>query len=152
MLDFFKTLLDGQRPTESSASGQDESELAAACLLVEAAAMDGDIDPAERRRILELLRERFQLPADEADGLLDAAEAQAAESVEWHGFTNTIKNTFSEEERIKLIEMLWEVAYADGELHDYEASLLRRVGGLIYVSDRDRGEAHNRVRARLGLD
>ena len=46
--------------------------------------------------------------------------------------------------------MLWEVVYADGELHDYEASLLRRVSGLLYVSDWDSGEARKRVRSRLG--
>ena len=48
--------------------------------------------------------------------------------------------------------MLWDVAYADGELHDLEASLLRRIGGLLYVSDRERGEARKRVLARRGLD
>jgi uncharacterized tellurite resistance protein B-like protein len=47
--------------------------------------------------------------------------------------------------------MLWEVAYADGVLHDYEHNLLRRIAGLIYVTDRDRGLARNRVLARLGL-
>jgi uncharacterized tellurite resistance protein B-like protein len=47
--------------------------------------------------------------------------------------------------------MLWEVAYADGTLHDYEASLLRRITGLLYVSDRESGEARKRVLARLGL-
>jgi uncharacterized tellurite resistance protein B-like protein len=47
--------------------------------------------------------------------------------------------------------MMWEVAYADGALHDYEASLLRRVTGLLYVSDRESGEARKRVLARLGL-
>ena len=56
-----------------------------------------------------------------------------------------------EEERIGVIEMLWEVAYADGELHDYEASLLRRVAGLLYVSDRANGEARLRVMAKLGI-
>jgi uncharacterized tellurite resistance protein B-like protein len=50
-----------------------------------------------------------------------------------------------------MIEMLWEVVYADGELHDLEASLLRRVGGLLYVSDRDRGAARMRVLNRLGI-
>ena len=48
--------------------------------------------------------------------------------------------------------MLWEVAYADGVLHDYEANLLRRVGGLIYVNDRERGDARRRVLARIDAD
>ena len=50
-----------------------------------------------------------------------------------------------------MIEMLWEVVYADGQLHDYEASLLRRVTGLLYVSDRDSGEARLRVMEKLGI-
>ena len=49
----------------------------------------------------------------------------------------------------RVIEMAWEVAYADGELHDHEANLLRRLGGLLYVSDRERGDARKRVLARL---
>ena len=48
--------------------------------------------------------------------------------------------------------MLWEVVYADGELHDYEASLLRRIAGLLYVPDRESGEARKRVLARLGVE
>ena len=50
-----------------------------------------------------------------------------------------------------ILELLWEVGYADGQLHDYEASLLRRVAGLLYVSDRESGEARLRVMARLGI-
>ncbi|MEO1016823.1 MAG: TerB family tellurite resistance protein [Pseudomonadota bacterium] len=152
MMNFFKTLLEGERPSREIASDHDESELAWACLLVEAASMDGTIDEAERTRICDLLQGRFHLSEEKTRDLLDRALARAEDSVELHGFTSVIKNAFSDEERLKLIEMLWEVAYADGELHDYEASLLRRVGGLIYVSDRDRGDAHARVRARLGLD
>jgi uncharacterized tellurite resistance protein B-like protein len=66
-------------------------------------------------------------------------------------FTRTIKDGYSPEDRVEIIEMLWEVAYADGVLHDYEANLLRRVGGLIYVSDQDRGDARKRVLTRMGL-
>ena len=61
-----------------------------------------------------------------------------------------IKDRFPHEERLELMEMLWEVAYADGVLHDFEASLMRRISGLIYVSDRDSGAARKRALARLG--
>jgi uncharacterized tellurite resistance protein B-like protein len=71
--------------------------------------------------------------------------------VQWHGFTTAIKDGFEPAERVELIEMLWEVVYADGQLHDYEASLLRRIAGLLYVSDRNSGEARKRVLARLGM-
>ncbi len=66
--------------------------------------------------------------------------------------TRTINERWSREERIGLIEMLWEVAYADGVLDKYEDSLLRRVGGLVYVPDRERGLARQRVLRRLGID
>ncbi|PKQ01791.1 MAG: TerB family tellurite resistance protein, partial [Alphaproteobacteria bacterium HGW-Alphaproteobacteria-12] len=58
---------------------------------------------------------------------------------------------YSEEERVGVIEKMWEVVYADGVLDDYEANLLRRVAGLIYVPDRESGQARQRVIARLGI-
>jgi uncharacterized tellurite resistance protein B-like protein len=129
----------------------EERQIAAAALLVEAASMDSEFRAEERAKIAELLQSRFGLGAGEAAELLAEAERAAAESVQWQGFTHTIKEGFAPAERIEVIEMLWEVAYADGQLHDYEASLLRRITGLLYVSDRESGEARKRVLARLGL-
>jgi len=80
------------------------------------------------------------------------AQDQHAESVHLHRYTKTIKDRFSEAERVELIELLWEVVYADGELHAHESNLLRRIGGLIYVSDRDRGDARKRVMQRLNAE
>ena len=59
-----------------------------------------------------------------------------------------MRNHFSEEERVKMIEMLWEVVYADGDLDDFEANMMRSVTGLLYVSDRESGDARKRVLAR----
>jgi uncharacterized tellurite resistance protein B-like protein len=146
--------LFGAGAEQSPAAGRhsfEERQLAAAALLVEAASMDSDFGTAERATIGELLRSRFGLSAAEADELLGEAEQAAGASVQWQGFTRAVNDGFAPEERIFVIEMLWEVAYADGRLHDYEASLLRRVTGLLYVSDRDSGEARKRVLARLGL-
>jgi uncharacterized tellurite resistance protein B-like protein len=124
-------------------------QLAAAALMVEAARLDGTFGAAERRRILDLLGKRFGLVPEEAGRLLARAEERATESVAWQGFTREIKEALSPEERVGILEMLWEVAYADGSLHDYEASLLRRVAGLLYVSDRESGLARLRVLDRL---
>ena len=66
-------------------------------------------------------------------------------------WAQAIKRAYGETARIALIEKMWEVVYADGELDDYEANLLRRVAGLIYVPDRESGQARQRVLARLGL-
>ena len=151
MLDRIRRLLGGHSlAAQGAARSFEERQLAAAALMVEAAAMDETFDAAERARIEQLIQDRFGLSADEAADLIAQAERAASASVELHGFTRAVKDGFDQTERVQLIEMLWEVAYADGELHDYEASLLRRVAGLLYVSDRDSGEARKRVLARLG--
>ncbi len=128
-----------------------EKEMATVALLVEAAALDGEIGQLEMEKMRSLAIDRFQLTAEEAELLIEEAAKTQANSVQLISFTRAIKEHFDEDERIELIEMLWEVAYADGVLHDYEANLLRRIGGLIYVSDRDRGLAGKRVRKRLGI-
>jgi uncharacterized tellurite resistance protein B-like protein len=152
MLDRLRRLLAGRAPeAQPTAHSFEERQLAAAALMVEAATMDSAFDAAERARIGELIRERFALGVDEAADLIAEAERAVAASVQWHGFTSAIKDGYDHAERVELIEMLWEVAYADGQLHDYEASLLRRIAGLLYVSGRDSGEARKRVLARLGL-
>lgn len=126
-----------------------EEKIAAAALLVEAGLADGDFGTAERERILEILARRFELPDDLAHDLFAIAESEAREAVEWHGFTQAVKEATGEAERIQLIELLWEVVLADGEVHDYEASLIRRLSGLLYVSGRESAEARNRAKARL---
>ena len=152
MLDRIQRLLTGQPRTPQRAGRSfEERQLAAAALMVEAATLDDSFDAAERARIAALVQRYFGLSRAEADDLVAEAESAASASVELHGFTRAIKEGFDQAERVELIEMLWEVAYADGQLHDYEASLLRRVAGLLYVGDRESGEARKRVLARLGL-
>ena len=108
------------------------------------------MDPAERAQIVTLLGRRFGLDADAAEALMALGASENDRSVELQGFAHTINQRFSEIERVELIEMLWAVVYADGVLSAYEANLLRRIGGLLYVDDRDRGAARKRVLARLG--
>ena len=148
----FKAFL-GSQGAGAKAGGQRRTieayQLAAAALMVEAARMDDSFDAGERAKIQELLIGRFGLSPAEGEALLASAEAEVAESSQLYGFTKTIKDAFSAEERIEVVEMLWEVAYSDGELHDFEASLIRRVTGLLHVSDRDSGAARKRALDRL---
>jgi uncharacterized tellurite resistance protein B-like protein len=127
----------------------DEILIAACALLVEAAALDGDFGADERATIKDILIKRLKLNEVEAGDIMLLAEKSQQNANQLLGYTRLIKDGFSHEERVEIIEMLWEVAYADGVLHDYEANLLRRVGGLIYVTDRERGEARQRVLARM---
>jgi uncharacterized tellurite resistance protein B-like protein len=129
----------------------DELQLAVAALLIEAACMDGDFGAEERETIRALLTEQFDLEAGEAEALLDEGEREIERAGELWRFARTIKDRYDEAERIHMLEMLWEVAYSDGVLHDFEANLLRRITGLLYVPDQESGAARRRVRERLGL-
>jgi uncharacterized tellurite resistance protein B-like protein len=150
VLDRLKAFLASQGgASDAGAQRIDKVQLATVALLVEAAQMDAEFGAEERAKIAELVEGRFGLSAEEGGALLQAASEKIEQSVEVFGFTREIKNAFSPEERIEMMEMLWEVAYADGVLHDLEASLMRRLAGLLHVSDRDSGLARKRVIARL---
>jgi len=153
----FKALFQdrgGETADETAgASGRhsaDELHIAAAALLVEAARMDDEFDAHERDKVLELVTYRFDLNREESLSLLAAAEEQVAQANQLHGFMRVVNKAFDQAERIELLEMLWEVIYADGTLHDYEAGLMRRLNGLLHVSDQESAAARNRARARLG--
>ncbi len=154
MLDRIKSLFVDREGAPESGSRHSHSDLmvAAACLLVEAATTDAEFDDDERRTIGRLLARRFDLEDADAVSLVETAEARVSETHELYSFARTVKDAFDHEERVELMEMLWEVVYADGELHDYEANLMRRIAGLIYVSDRESGAARKRALQSLGLD
>jgi uncharacterized tellurite resistance protein B-like protein len=122
---------------------------ALAVLLIETARSDDRVESREKSIIGRVLARRFGLSPDEVAALVSAAEQGARQAVDLYHFTRVVVENFTEAERIAVIEMLWEVAYADGELSGDEDALIRRVAGLIFVSDRDRGEARRRARERL---
>ena len=132
------------------ASSTEEARLAAAALLVEAAHVAGGLDPRERVAVDGVLERRFGLSPAAARQLAASAEQAAEHSAQLFHFTQVINDRFSIEQRIELMEMLWEVVYADGTIDALEDTLLRRIGGLLYVPDRERGAARLRVLQRLG--
>lgn len=130
----------------------DELHVAAAGLLIEAAMMDGQIDQVERDRIAVMVNRHFGVSPEEVREIVEAGEKKAENAVDIYSFLRLINTHFDQSERVLLIEMLWEVAYADGVLHDHEAALVRRVAGLLGVTDVESGSARKRAMARLGED
>ncbi len=155
MIDRIKALILGDGGAggngADTASGADDLAVAAVALLVEAAVMDGDFDDAERWVIAGLIAERFGLDGEETRALIAAGEQAVEQSHQLYAFTSVIKQGFEAGDRVEMIEMLWDVACSDGEVHDYEASLVRRVSGLIHVSDRDSGQARKRAMVRRNM-
>lgn len=140
------------RALEAPAPRRDpDPKMSVAVLLVEAARQDDVFEPRERLVIEQLLARKFDLSEEECLALVEAAERRVAEMVQIHGHTRDVFETTTPGERIQLIEMLWEVAYADGVLDPEEDLLIRRIAGLIAVEDRERVLARQRVAARMGI-
>lgn len=142
----------GHGSSSAEREGVDHQTLCAAVLMLYAAQLDGRLDDAERSTVGGLLQRRFGLTEEAAGTLIEDADRRAKEAVDLYTLTRDIKDAISLDERISLIEMLWEVVYADGVANDYETSLVRRVSGLLYVPDVESGAARKRVAERLGLE
>jgi uncharacterized tellurite resistance protein B-like protein len=140
-----KSLFETPKPVEDK---PDELRLAVAVLLVEAAHMDDRFGPHEREVIGRLLTEKFDLSESETDELLSLSQETVARAAQLHPYTRTCFTQMDEEERLHIVEMLWEVAYADGKLDPEEDLLIRKIAGLIAIEDRDRIHARQRVLAR----
>jgi uncharacterized tellurite resistance protein B-like protein len=143
---FIELLTGGS--ASSQADAPDKLQVAVAALLVQAALMDDQFGEAERAVIERLLAARFGLATEDTRRLLESGEQAVDQSNQLFAFTKLAAEQLDPDERIQLIEMLWEVAYADGVLDPNEDALVRRIAGLVYVSDRDRGAARNRVLER----
>ncbi len=139
----------GRAPEPAAAT--DPVRLASAALLARAAWLDGRLDREEEDAMCAVMVERFSIDPEEAGLVLDEAVDDLDRSNDIYRYTKILRDAFNEAERIALLEMLWEVVYADGVLHEFEAQLMRRLAGLLFVDDRDSGAARKRALARLGL-
>lgn len=148
MFDKIKSLLKQGGLREDAGQRFAERDIAAAALMIEAAATDGDYGTAEHAALQALIERKMTLSPDQANALLDQARLRQREAVEIFKFTDAAKRAMTEEERGALVEMLWEVVYADGVLDEFEDRLIRSVAALLHVPDRVRAEARQRVLAR----
>ena len=128
---------------------QRELRLAAAAILVEAALTDGREDEREFALIRRVLADQFGLGAAETERLVERATEIAHHSVDWNRFTRVLKQGFDAGERLWMLEMLWQVVLADGELHAWEDTLVRQVAALLGIDDRERAMARQRAQDSL---
>jgi len=136
---FLSEVSDGDKhPTHFE---HNDYRLAAAALLVHAAAIDGDVSDAERGKLRVLIKQQFELD--------EATEAEN-ESIDLYHFTSVINGSLNEEGRRRVVEMMWEIAYADGDVDEFERNLIWRAADLLGISSRDRIELGHRVASRRG--
>ncbi|MGH1438806.1 MAG: TerB family tellurite resistance protein [Cellvibrionaceae bacterium] len=123
-----------------------ELNLAIAALLVEVATINQDFDDREWEQLQTLLISECKLSQEEALAIAEEAEKASANSASLYDFTQRINQQCDYEQKIILVEGLWKIAYADGELDKYEEHIIRRIADLIHVSHRDFIQAKIKVR------
>ncbi|MGQ9425969.1 tellurite resistance TerB family protein [Gilvimarinus sp. F26214L] len=140
ILDYFNTEL---ARNEGETLSHDQCQLATAALLIEVAAADRDFGADEMQTLRTLLAQRFELDDSQLEELTRLAEAEQEEATSLYQFTQMINQQCRPNEKYQLLQGMWEVAYADGNLDKYEEHLIRRVAELIHVP-------HNEfIRAKL---
>lgn len=121
--------------TEPSAEERESAlRLATAVLMVDVARADRIFDEAEFERTLQLIEKHFGLPTEDAAQLINEADEKAVDLVSAYELTEVLHKHLDEEEKTRIIGLLWDIAYADGALDKYEDSLILKISDLLYVS------------------
>jgi uncharacterized tellurite resistance protein B-like protein len=141
MLDRLLELLGG------SAEGREppSEQLSVTLLLLELGRADFEFADVEKARILELLGQRYGLDAAQAQALLEQAQGAGRDAVSLFDYARTINARFDAAAKYQLMEMMWQVAWADGRLDPNEEYLLRKLAALLYIPDADY------IRAKLAV-
>ncbi len=143
MINILKNILSIQNTSEER---QDNEILELLCgLMIEAAYTDGKIDEIETNKIKSVLINIFAEDSNDVDLVLSKAIKNRNNSKSLHHYTSVINKNFTDEKKLLLIETLWEIVLSDGEVHDYESNLIRRLSGLLYISDVSSGNARKKA-------
>jgi uncharacterized tellurite resistance protein B-like protein len=151
MLNAIRDFLDRQLGATAGATADRHTiEVATAALLVEVARLDDGVDAAERAVVQRAVRDKFGLSPDDAQKLIAMAEDEARNANDYWQFTSIINKRFTQPQKVRVIEMLWEVAYADSGLNVYEEHLIRKLADLLHISHGDYITAKLRARDARG--
>ncbi|WP_298209979.1 TerB family tellurite resistance protein [Acidovorax sp.] len=137
MFQTLKDLLDSLMQPAAAPSAQERThavQLAAAVLLVEVVRFDVSMDPAERTTMVTALRSKFALSDDELDRLLELAVTTSKTAYDYQRFTSSLNEHFTQEQKVLLVEAMWQVAYADARVDANENHTISKVAGLLHVT------------------
>jgi uncharacterized tellurite resistance protein B-like protein len=150
MWDRLHSLLGGTaRPSDPGSGPESEIQVAVAALLAHLVMADGVAEPVERATLEQLLQERFGLDRESARALILEGRAREQEAVDFYAFTSALKRRLDEAGRRDVVEMMWELVYAVGWVHELEDNVVWRVAELLGVSARDRNVIRHRVASRI---
>ena len=143
MINLLKNILNNQNSDENK-EGNKNLELLCG-LMIEAAYTDGHIHKNELNKIKSSLVTIFEEDPNEVDLILENAIENKNNVKSLHHYTSYINKNFEDNKKIILIEALWEIVLSDGKIHDFESNLIRRLAGLLYISDVNSGNARKRA-------
>ncbi len=145
MLQRIKQFFERSAEPEQEVDPAERVRVATCALLVEMAQADDDFSEIEKDRIRDILCDHYGLSKSHARELMEAAQEELSESVHLWRFTHLINENYSNEEKLKVIEMVWRVIYADGKLDKYEDYLAHRLAKLLNLTHRQLIDAKVRV-------
>lgn len=148
---FFETRIAPMMGDPNSEQAEPAYQLATAALLVEMARADYDVKEEERRSVTTAIEKAFRLAPEETNELVRLAELEAENATSLYEFTSLINAHFSAEQKQRVVELLWHVAFADGHLDKYEEHLVRKVADLIYVPHRAFIQTKHKVKRALQI-
>ena len=135
-MNFFKKIFQNEESEEPTIDDK-TSIKACVALLLETSMADEILDESELMALKNTLQKDFQINEDEIDELIDLAKENVEDSTSLYEFTRDINDNFDAAQRVKLIESMWKIAYADGNIDKYEEHIIRKVSNLIYVAHSD---------------
>jgi uncharacterized tellurite resistance protein B-like protein len=149
MLNAIKNFFEKNISPEGNGDLEHELKLATAALLIEMMYQDNQVHNKEMDAAKEALVKKFGLTDDECHALFALAEEEVKEAVDYHQFTSLIAREFTQAQKIKVVELLWSVAYADSQLDPMEEHMVRKIADLIYVSHKDFIKTKHKVQSAL---
>lgn len=151
MLDRLKSFFGSLSETAPKGEfGTDDPRVAAAALMFHVMEADGIRDSSEQVRMREMLSRAYALSGRDLDKVVAAGDAAHSEAIDLFAFTSVLNRGLDATAKVEFIGLLWEMVYADGELHELEDNIVWRVAELIGVSHRERVEMRQQVRDRRG--
>jgi uncharacterized tellurite resistance protein B-like protein len=151
MLDRFVSFIKQlDAPKRDARDASDDPRIAAAALMFHVVNADGILEEHEVAKLRGLLSETYDVTGEALDALIAAGQKADQEAIDFYAFTSVLSRHLDENARKELIGLLWEVVYADGELHELEDNTVWRVAELLGVDNRDRVELRRRAKAEAG--
>ncbi|TFG92648.1 MAG: TerB family tellurite resistance protein [Syntrophobacterales bacterium] len=152
MIDIVKKFFG--KKTKDGPAGKEESihdiRIATCALLLEMSQIDGEFSESEREGILSIIKREYEVDDEHITAIIETADKELKGSLDLWQFTNLINHNYTQEEKIKIIEMVWHIAYTDGRLDKHEDFLVHKIANLLRLTHRQLIDA--KIKVREGME